>query len=311
MTVPAVVDLHAADVEARPPLGEARLGEGQRLLVGLEPEALALAVDRPGPGAEVALVLAAGLVQGDGVEHLDRHAAAAGAVDDGAFAELGRVLGGRAPAPRARRSAAKRNARRGEPGRVDRLMGSGFSSGPLPAGLGPGGYQRDYRHAGGDSRRGILYAARTPNEEPAAWRKSGSPPDRNVGPGPRAAKARPVSSCLPGSLPCSATSSRSSTPTSPIPSATRRRRGCGRSCASTCGPRAGSWAGRSLSVLAVALLEVWLIWYAGRLVDVLGATPPAEVWVRHGVELAARRALHPLRPAADLGGERGRCSTSR
>jgi ATP-binding cassette subfamily B multidrug efflux pump len=42
-----------------------------------------------------------------------------------------------------------------------------------------------------------------------------------------------------------------------------------------------------LSVIAVAALEVWLIWYAGRLVDVLGDTPPAEVWVRHGLELAA------------------------
>jgi ATP-binding cassette subfamily B multidrug efflux pump len=40
------------------------------------------------------------------------------------------------------------------------------------------------------------------------------------------------------------------------------------------------------SVFAVAVLEVWLIWYAGRLVDVLGDTPPAEVWVRHGAELA-------------------------
>jgi ATP-binding cassette, subfamily B, multidrug efflux pump len=40
-----------------------------------------------------------------------------------------------------------------------------------------------------------------------------------------------------------------------------------------------------LSVLAVALLEIWLIWYAGRLVDVLGDTPPTEVWVRHGLEL--------------------------
>jgi len=40
-----------------------------------------------------------------------------------------------------------------------------------------------------------------------------------------------------------------------------------------------------LDVFAVAVLEVWLIWYAGRLVDVLGETPPAEVWVRHGLEL--------------------------
>ena len=81
---------------------------------------------------------------------------------------------------------------------------------------------------------------------------------------------------------CSASSSRSSTPTRPMPNRTRRRTGCGRSCASTCARRAGSWPGPPLSVLAVALLEIWLIWYAGRLVDVLGDTPPAEVWVRHG-----------------------------
>ena len=54
-----------------------------------------------------------------------------------------------------------------------------------------------------------------------------------------------------------------------------------------------------LSVLAVALLEIWLIWYAGRLVDVLGATPPAEVWARHGIELACVGAVHPVRPTAD------------
>ena len=33
-----------------------------------------------------------------------------------------------------------------------------------------------------------------------------------------------------------------------------------------------------VSVFAVAVLEIALIWYAGRLVDVLGDTPPAEVW---------------------------------
>ncbi len=45
------------------------------------------------------------------------------------------------------------------------------------------------------------------------------------------------------------------------------------------------WA--TLSILAVAVVEVWLIWYAGRLVDVLGSMPPAEVWQRHGLELVA------------------------
>jgi ATP-binding cassette subfamily B multidrug efflux pump len=42
-----------------------------------------------------------------------------------------------------------------------------------------------------------------------------------------------------------------------------------------------------LSILLVAVIEIWLIWYAGRIVDVLGDTPPAEVWARHGMELAA------------------------
>ena len=41
------------------------------------------------------------------------------------------------------------------------------------------------------------------------------------------------------------------------------------------------------SVFAVAVVEIWLIWYAGRIVDVLGDTPAAEVWARHGLELVA------------------------
>ncbi len=41
-----------------------------------------------------------------------------------------------------------------------------------------------------------------------------------------------------------------------------------------------------VSVFAVAVIEIWLIWYVGRMVDALGDTPPAEVWARHGVELA-------------------------
>jgi len=42
-----------------------------------------------------------------------------------------------------------------------------------------------------------------------------------------------------------------------------------------------------VSVFAVAVIEIWLISYTGRIVDVLGATPAAEVWARHGVELVA------------------------
>jgi ATP-binding cassette subfamily B multidrug efflux pump len=41
-----------------------------------------------------------------------------------------------------------------------------------------------------------------------------------------------------------------------------------------------------IAVLAVAVVEIWLIWYVGRVVDALGQTPPAEVWTRHGLELA-------------------------
>ena len=51
-----------------------------------------------------------------------------------------------------------------------------------------------------------------------------------------------------------------------------------------------------VAVFAVAVVEIWLIWYAGRLVDVLGATPPTEVWARHGLELALVAALHPRSP---------------
>ena len=35
-----------------------------------------------------------------------------------------------------------------------------------------------------------------------------------------------------------------------------------------------------------ALLEVWLIFYAGALVDTLAATPPDRIWAAHGAELA-------------------------
>ena len=41
----------------------------------------------------------------------------------------------------------------------------------------------------------------------------------------------------------------------------------------------------TLSILAVAVIEILLIWYAGRLVDLLGATEPGTLWTRHGVEL--------------------------
>ncbi|MER2510383.1 MAG: ABC transporter ATP-binding protein [Amaricoccus sp.] len=41
----------------------------------------------------------------------------------------------------------------------------------------------------------------------------------------------------------------------------------------------------TLAILAVAIIEILLIWYAGRLVDLLGKTEPGALWSRHGVEL--------------------------
>ena len=40
-----------------------------------------------------------------------------------------------------------------------------------------------------------------------------------------------------------------------------------------------------LTVIGAAI-EIWLIGFAGRLVDTLAATTPAELWSRHGGELA-------------------------
>ena len=74
---------------------------------------------------------------------------------------------------------------------------------------------------------------------------------------------------------------------------------------------ARSWPGPSLSVLAVALIEIWLIWYVGRMVDVLGDTPPAEVWARHGLELALVAAFILLARPADPDRQRRASSTSR
>jgi len=49
--------------------------------------------------------------------------------------------------------------------------------------------------------------------------------------------------------------------------------------------RVFAWTGAA-SVI-VALIELWLIYYAGRLVDMLGETAPGEVWAKHGLELLA------------------------
>ena len=53
-----------------------------------------------------------------------------------------------------------------------------------------------------------------------------------------------------------------------------------------------------LSVFAVAVIEIWLIWYAGRIVDVLGDTPP-------------RRGLGAARARAGAGRAASSCSPAR
>lgn len=39
-----------------------------------------------------------------------------------------------------------------------------------------------------------------------------------------------------------------------------------------------------VAVFAVGVIEIWLIWYAGRLVDVLSVTDTAEIWNEYGME---------------------------
>ena len=52
------------------------------------------------------------------------------------------------------------------------------------------------------------------------------------------------------------------------------------------------------TTVLVAGTEVWLIGYAGRLIDLLSTTPPERLWERHGTELLlAAGALLVLRPA--------------
>ncbi len=42
-----------------------------------------------------------------------------------------------------------------------------------------------------------------------------------------------------------------------------------------------------LAVFAVGVIEIWLIWYAGRLVDLLGRTGPEDIWAEYGIEFLA------------------------
>ncbi len=56
-------------------------------------------------------------------------------------------------------------------------------------------------------------------------------------------------------------------------------------------PFRGVFLASALLKIAVALMEIALIWYLGRLIDILSTAGPAEVWAEHGVEFMAAAAL--------------------
>ncbi len=64
------------------------------------------------------------------------------------------------------------------------------------------------------------------------------------------------------------------------------------------------WAAGIMSVV-VAFVEVGLLWYLGRVVDLLGATGPANFWAVHGWELAAAAVfillIRPVLQVLDVG----------
>jgi hypothetical protein len=53
--------------------------------------------------------------------------------------------------------------------------------------------------------------------------------------------------------------------------------------------------------LVVAAIEIGLIWYMGRVVDLLSNGTPAEVLSDHGTGADPRRAVRPDDPAVDAG----------
>ena len=63
------------------------------------------------------------------------------------------------------------------------------------------------------------------------------------------------------------------------------------------------WAAGAMSVV-VAIVEIWLIAYMGRIVDILSESGPAEMWAQHGMELLLVAAfilvLRPLLQAVDV-----------
>ena len=63
------------------------------------------------------------------------------------------------------------------------------------------------------------------------------------------------------------------------------------------------WVSAVMSVI-VSAIEIWLIWYLGRILDVLGQSSPATVWSEHGLEMGLVAAfilfLRPVIQAFDV-----------
>jgi ATP-binding cassette subfamily B multidrug efflux pump len=71
------------------------------------------------------------------------------------------------------------------------------------------------------------------------------------------------------------------------------------------GPFRGVFWATGIASVAVAFVEIGLLWYLGRVVDLLGQAGPAGFWAAHGWELAAAAAfiliLRPILQAIDVG----------
>ncbi|MEO0929183.1 MAG: ABC transporter ATP-binding protein [Pseudomonadota bacterium] len=67
-------------------------------------------------------------------------------------------------------------------------------------------------------------------------------------------------------------------------------------------PFKGVLAVTALGSIIIAVVEIWLLGYVGRLVDTLSSGPPAEVWARHGVEfILVGLFILTLRPILHIG----------
>ena len=71
------------------------------------------------------------------------------------------------------------------------------------------------------------------------------------------------------------------------------------------GPFRGVFIGAALLSVVVAFIEVGLLWYMGRVVDLLESAGPAGFWQRHGLELALAAGfiliIRPVLQALDVG----------